>query len=193
MSARNRGSKQKAIQKSNTCCGSSVVLFVISFIALGLLSISFLTIFHLKPLDYSLLRKPTVKTTTTLPTKIINAPIIEKKTVSESQITSLETTVPLSIKIVQKVETKSTVIQYTLPVHPYYDKTDKKRGFDVHFIHIPKCGGTSMTAILREVACKLDSSRNKDCCTNPGAYIYTYICLQICMYRHTSIYTIPIN
>lgn len=39
---------------------------------------------------------------------------------------------------------------------------------DFHFVHIPKCGGTSMTAILREVACSLDPERNIDCCTNPG-------------------------
>ena len=41
-------------------------------------------------------------------------------------------------------------------------------GFDMHFIHIPKCGGTSMTSILRQVACQVDKSRNDDCCTNPG-------------------------
>jgi hypothetical protein len=193
MSTRNRGSKQKAIQKSNTCCGSSVVLFIISFIALGLLSISFLTIFHLRPLELSLLRKPNVKTTTTLPTKIINTQILEKKTVSESQITPLETRLPLLVKIDQKVKTKATIIPYKLPVHPYYDKSDKKRGFDVHFIHIPKCGGTSMTAILREVACKLDPSRNEDCCTNPGAYRIIYIYVFTDMYRHISIYTISIN
>eukprot|EP00605_Chrysophyceae_sp_TOSAG23-4_P001751 GSChrysophyteH1.ASY1.ANO1.1938.1 assembled CDS len=46
---------------------------------------------------------------------------------------------------------------------------EKQRGaFDIHFIHIPKCGGTSMTAILRQVACQLDQVRNEDCCTNPG-------------------------
>jgi len=39
---------------------------------------------------------------------------------------------------------------------------------DIHFIHIPKCGGTSMTAILRQLACELDQSRNVDCCTNVG-------------------------
>lgn len=43
-----------------------------------------------------------------------------------------------------------------------------KRALDLHFIHIPKCGGTSMTSILRQVACGLDSERNEDCCTNPG-------------------------
>lgn len=43
-----------------------------------------------------------------------------------------------------------------------------KGSVDFHFVHIPKCGGTSMTAILREVACAMDTSRNEDCCTNPG-------------------------
>ena len=40
--------------------------------------------------------------------------------------------------------------------------------YDFHFVHIPKCGGTSMTAILRQITCKIDESRNNDCCTNPG-------------------------
>ena len=43
-----------------------------------------------------------------------------------------------------------------------------KSAMDLHFIHIPKCGGTSMTSILRQVACEVDSERNEDCCTNPG-------------------------
>jgi len=46
--------------------------------------------------------------------------------------------------------------------------TKPKNSFDMHFIHIPKCGGTSMTTILRQVACELDKERNEDCCTNPG-------------------------
>lgn len=43
-----------------------------------------------------------------------------------------------------------------------------KNAMDLHFIHIPKCGGTSMTSILRQVACEVDTERNEDCCTNPG-------------------------
>ena len=39
---------------------------------------------------------------------------------------------------------------------------------DLHFIHIPKCGGTSMTAVLRQVACELNKDKNVDCCTNQG-------------------------
>jgi hypothetical protein len=40
--------------------------------------------------------------------------------------------------------------------------------YQVHFIHIPKCGGTSMTTVLREMMCSVDPISNKDCCTNPG-------------------------
>lgn len=39
---------------------------------------------------------------------------------------------------------------------------------DLHFIHVPKCGGTSMTAILRQMACSMNTTKNEDCCTNPG-------------------------
>lgn len=38
----------------------------------------------------------------------------------------------------------------------------------IHFIHIPKCGGTTMTIILRQMQCVRDPEKNKDCCTNPG-------------------------
>lgn len=41
-------------------------------------------------------------------------------------------------------------------------------GAEFHFVHIPKCGGTSMTAVLREIACYLNPYGHKDCCTNPG-------------------------
>ncbi len=47
-------------------------------------------------------------------------------------------------------------------------KGKKNEPYDFHFVHIPKCGGTSMTAILRQITCKIDESRNNDCCTNPG-------------------------
>eukprot|EP01039_Chlorochromonas_danica_P000744 gene744-808_t len=39
---------------------------------------------------------------------------------------------------------------------------------EIHFIHIPKCGGTTMTAVLRQMMCNLDPMKNSDCCLNPG-------------------------
>jgi len=38
----------------------------------------------------------------------------------------------------------------------------------IHFIHIPKCGGTTMTTLLRQIQCSADPNRNSDCCLNPG-------------------------
>lgn len=39
---------------------------------------------------------------------------------------------------------------------------------EIHFVHIPKCGGTTMTAVLREIQCLRDTVKNTDCCLNPG-------------------------
>lgn len=62
---------------------------------------------------------------------------------------------------------KYKVLLPSLQVLDIYSK--KETGaMDIHFIHVPKCGGTSMTSILRKVACSIDSNRNQDCCTNPG-------------------------
>ena len=41
-------------------------------------------------------------------------------------------------------------------------------GDQIHFIHIPKCGGTTMTTLLRQIQCNADPVRNADCCLNPG-------------------------
>jgi hypothetical protein len=45
---------------------------------------------------------------------------------------------------------------------------NKQQQYHVHFIHVPKCGGTSMTTVLRQMMCQVDPVRNRDCCLNPG-------------------------
>ena len=80
--------------------------------------------------------------------------IIKSEQSSDSKANDLESSSP-------KLEIKSSKTQIELNKSP-------KGGEDFHFVHIPKCGGTSMTIVLRQVACNLDPLRNKDCCKNPG-------------------------
>ena len=48
------------------------------------------------------------------------------------------------------------------------DNMEQPVSEEIHFIHVPKCGGTSMTAALRAIQCHIDPKRNSDCCRNPG-------------------------
>jgi hypothetical protein len=54
----------------------------------------------------------------------------------------------------------------TIP--PTQQPYDKSFFQEIHFVHIPKCGGTTMTAVLRQIQCNLDPVTNADCCLNPG-------------------------
>jgi hypothetical protein len=62
----------------------------------------------------------------------------------------------------------------TLPpqiLEPKYEaviRQTKKKDARIHFIHIPKCGGTTMTSVLRQIQCSVDPIKNSDCCLNPG-------------------------
>lgn len=49
-----------------------------------------------------------------------------------------------------------------------FDKLRPKMDFNrLHFVHVPKAGGTSMNILLRQLMCEKDSIANKDCCV-PG-------------------------
>jgi hypothetical protein len=45
----------------------------------------------------------------------------------------------------------------------------------LHFGHVPKAGGTSMTILLRQLMCEQDPEANKDCCT-PGICYFKRPC-----------------
>jgi hypothetical protein len=42
--------------------------------------------------------------------------------------------------------------------------------FEMHFVHVPKCGGTSVTRVLRRMACVMNNGTadTMDCCHSPG-------------------------
>jgi hypothetical protein len=84
-------------------------------------------------------------------------------------------TINEKIPPVINVISTGTIIDNFIPVisHNYTSIASKKNlnmNFpdQIHFIHIPKCGGTSMTAILRQVQCNNDLIKHADCCINPG-------------------------
>lgn len=67
-------------------------------------------------------------------------------------------------KITEKVPDKAIQPASALPL-----ASEPSLDFDeIHFIHIPKCGGTTMTAVLRQIQCQRDSVKYSDCCLNPG-------------------------
>jgi hypothetical protein len=51
----------------------------------------------------------------------------------------------------------------------FHDERTKGTGsMFLHYVHMPKCGGTTTSTVLREVACAINPTVNTDCCTNPG-------------------------
>ena len=115
---------------------------------------------------------PTITNTKTTPITITstNTNSISNPITITSTNTNSNTNAKISTKEFKTLDGTIIPMKYLMPS----DKNkllpfQKKNGsFDMHFIHIPKCGGTSMTSILRKVACAMDPIRNVDCCTNPG-------------------------
>ena len=93
----------------------------------------------------------------------INKTIVNQIESKNKAVQNVISEVPKETSVFDKYKT-------LLPSSQILDIYGKKETgtMDIHFIHVPKCGGTSMTSILRKVACSIDSNRNQDCCTNPG-------------------------
>jgi hypothetical protein len=83
------------------------------------------------------------------------------RTSAVAAITSNPTLSPTSLP--DRCPGRQVVPEFILP-----SNRSEKGASNMHFIHIPKCGGTSMTAVLREMACAMNPSVNLDCCKNPG-------------------------
>ncbi len=94
--------------------------------------------------------------------------VIIKDIFKNSQIHSLVTVAPVTVQ----VPATSVAPHFTAkpiqssPSKPLVKFNPNKN--EIHFIHIPKCGGTTMTSILRQIQCARDPQKNSDCCLNPG-------------------------
>jgi len=90
------------------------------------------------------------------------------------QILESESTLDVSNRQQKPIATLKPQKQVNDDTIPFDNSISKLRNKDVisrqyiHFIHIPKCGGTTMTIILRQMQCVRDPLKNVDCCTNPG-------------------------
>lgn len=104
---------------------------------------------------------------TTIPDKPnIRQPIRRKPTGSPKSIPSTKETPKAIVNNEQRVEpAPSPVVESPKSKKEAYDPNRFKQ---IHFVHIPKCGGTTMTAVLRQILCQFDSETNSDCCLNPG-------------------------
>lgn len=80
----------------------------------------------------------------------------------------LATEAPVVIQTPEQIKSIATVPASNVPTPIEKIAQNPNQPFQLHFMHIPKCGGTSMTAVLREVMCDASPDHMKDCCTNPG-------------------------
>ena len=82
-----------------------------------------------------------------------------------------ETTEPILEVLPPRTEKWENISRTQLPVVDIVPKpfnVAAAKDDKIHFIHIPKCGGTTMTTLLRQIQCAADPIRNSDCCLNPG-------------------------
>lgn len=162
MSVRKRSFDANAKPRRSSCCTSYVGPLIISLFLVASLSIMFVAEFHRSSFDSSnSIAKKMIS-------NVIRPIIFEKKTALLESVSIIDDRSEEQVKVL-KLRSFSTIVERKKsPLEPY----NKKQGaYDMHFIHIPKCGGTSMTTILRDVACTINPTRNKDCCTNPGVFL----------------------
>ena len=162
MSVRKRSFDTNAKPRRSSCCTSYVGPLIISLFLVASLSIMFVAEFHRSSFDSSnSIAKKMIS-------NVIRPIIFEKKTALLESVSIIDDRSEEQVKVL-KLRSFSTIVERKKsPLEPY----NKKQGaYDMHFIHIPKCGGTSMTTILRDVACTINPTRNKDCCTNPGVFL----------------------
>ncbi len=143
--------------KVQETCSTTTCILISLLLAISTLSILIMGL-HNSNSTASLhsLRRPVLIDT-------INKTVVNQIEIKNKAVQNVITEIPKEASVFDKYKT----LQPSSQILDIYGK--KETGtMDIHFIHVPKCGGTSMTSILRKVACSIDSNRNQDCCTNPG-------------------------
>lgn len=155
-----RKKQQKSTSPLRSQLSSFFLLVAIAVITMISLLLLYLTLKESS--NFPSTQKPTSVATSTLGTNVK----------SNEEITSTKKPVlPVPVPVNNAISSKTPLLLNKENRVKFDLKNIPKQHmgyFDMHFIHIPKCGGTSMTAILREVACNIDKERNSDCCLNPG-------------------------
>ena len=161
MSTKLKDNKPRATPRRQVCCTTS--FFIISTI--GILAMVSLLLFntHIAGLSASLLYKMEGKLGFIHRNVPVKSLVLKKTFLEMKPYGGWTPTINASIGRIKAQRILDSLVKS--PLEPFRKRNGS---FDLHFIHIPKCGGTSFTAVLREVACKIDGSRNNDCCTNPG-------------------------
>ena len=143
--------------KVQETCSTTICILISLLLAISTLSILIMGLHNSYPtVSLHSLRKPVFNDE-------INKTVVNDVESNNNALQNVISEVPKEASVFEKYK-------ILLPSSQILDIYGKKETgvTDIHFIHVPKCGGTSMTSILRKIACSIDSNRNQDCCTNPG-------------------------
>ena len=163
--------QQKEACLATKLCGPTLLMFIIGFGTLAVISLMIVSM----ALPHSQQQHPQQQTNNVHMDTTIKQENHNENKVSSISPLSVLTSPPVPAATVAAAALSSSNNNSSNPISPNIRRESplnpwkkKKGAIDLHFIHIPKCGGTSMTGILREVLCTIDPERNQDCCTNPG-------------------------
>lgn len=152
-------SHNSKVQSNSSRCRTCLI--ILALLTVGLISLFFTSLIDVQKLEDKIIGS-TIKTeTSTTPTTKK-----EKELIRKEPIQSIISDSSSVSRTVDNVDRSNGVI--SSKVEKQFPLIKQAQNGEIHFIHIPKCGGTTMTTILRQIQCAVDPVQNADCCLNPG-------------------------